>query len=73
LELTAFDETDPLEWPLQAEQFFIFYQIPTESRLSMASFYIKGDALSWFKWMYQNHQLFDWPSFTKALELRFGP
>jgi len=23
--------------------------------------------------MYQHHQLFDWQSFTKALELRFGP
>jgi len=34
---------------------------------------MKGEALSWFKWMYQNHQLFDWSSFTKALELRFGP
>jgi len=34
---------------------------------------MKGDALSWFKWMYQNHQLFNWPSFTKALELRFRP
>lgn len=39
----------------------------------MSSFYMKGDAFSWFKWMYQNHQLFDWISFTKALELRFGP
>lgn len=73
LKLSMFDGTDPLEWLFQAEQFFTFYQIPPESRLSMSSFYMKGDALSWFKWMYQNHQLFDWFSFTKALELRFGP
>lgn len=39
----------------------------------MAAFYMKGEALSWFKWMYQNTQLTDWPSFIKALELRFGP
>jgi hypothetical protein len=56
----------------QAEQFFAFYNIPTENRLSLASFYMKGDALSWYKWMYQNHQLFDWASFSKALELHFG-
>jgi hypothetical protein len=68
-----FDGTDPLEWLFQEDQFFTFYQIPMESRLSMSSFYMKGDALSWFKWMYQNNQLFDWISFTKALELRFGP
>jgi len=39
----------------------------------MSSFYMKGDALSWSKWMYQNQQLFDLISFTKALELHFGP
>jgi len=39
----------------------------------MSAFYMKRDALGWFKWMYQNNELTDWPSFTKALELRFGP
>jgi len=39
----------------------------------MAAFYMRGDALSWFKWMYQNHQLSDWLSFSRALELWFGP
>jgi hypothetical protein len=73
LELSIFDGTDSLEWLFQADRFFTFYQIPMESRLSMSSFYMKGDALSWFKWMYQNNQLFDWISFTKAFELHFGP
>src|SRR4051812_43459465 len=39
----------------------------------MMSFYMKGEALAWFKWMHKNHELLDWVSFTKALELRFGP
>lgn len=39
----------------------------------MAAFYMKGEAPSWFKWMYHNSQLSDWPSFLRALELRFGP
>lgn len=73
IELPLFDGTAPLEWVFQAEQFFSFYNISHENRLSLASFYMKGDALSWYKWMYQNHQLFDWSSFSKALELRFGP
>jgi len=73
LELSPFDGLEPLEWLFQVEQFFTFYHIPIESRLSMSSFYMKGDALNWFKWMYQNHQLFDWNSFTKAIELRFRP
>jgi len=58
IELPPFDGTAPLEWVFQAEQFFSFYNIPNENRISLASFYMKGDALSWYKWMYQNHQLF---------------
>lgn len=73
IQLKPFDGTEPLEWLFQAEQFFSFYNITNENRLSLASFYMKGDALSWYKWMYQNHQLFDWPTFSKAVELRFGP
>nr|KYP37503.1 Retrotransposon-derived protein PEG10 [Cajanus cajan] len=39
----------------------------------MVAFYMTGDALSWYKWLHQNNQLYDWDSFTRALELRFGP
>ncbi|XP_058757922.1 uncharacterized protein LOC131631166 [Vicia villosa] len=73
LELPLFDGSNPLEWLFQAEQFFGFYNLPPENRLSLTSFYMKGDALGWFKWMYQNRLLTDWVSFTRALELRFGP
>ncbi|XP_058742330.1 uncharacterized protein LOC131614797 [Vicia villosa] len=73
LELPMFDGSAPLDWLFQAEQFFNFYNMPPENRLSLISFYMKGDALSWFKWMHQSHLLTDWFSFIKALELRFGP
>jgi hypothetical protein len=53
--------------------FFTFYNIALENRLQMASFYMKGEALNWYKWMFQNHQFTDWSSFARALELRFGP
>jgi len=39
----------------------------------MAAFHMKGEALSWFKWLHQNNLVTDWVSFTCALELRFGP
>nr|KYP76736.1 hypothetical protein KK1_020989 [Cajanus cajan] len=57
----------------QAEQFFSYHQIPVDSRFPMVAFYMKGDALSWFKWMLHNQQLSDWHAFERALELRFGP
>lgn len=60
IELSPFDGTGPLEWLFQVEQFFSFYNIPSENRLSLASFYMKGDALSWFKWMHQNHHVVPW-------------
>jgi len=69
IQLSFFDGTDPLDWLFQADQFFQFYNIPW----NVIAFYMRGDALSWFKWMYQNHQLTDWISFSRALELRFGP
>ncbi|KAK4391502.1 hypothetical protein Sango_1928000 [Sesamum angolense] len=40
--------------------------------LSLISFYMKDEALSWFKWMSSNHQLTSWDAFLWALELRFG-
>nr|KYP42756.1 hypothetical protein KK1_035826 [Cajanus cajan] len=73
LQLSHFDGSEPLDWLFQAEQFFSYHQIPIEARLSMVAFYMKGDALSWFKWMLHNQQLSDWHAFERALELRFGP
>ncbi|KAL0427669.1 UNVERIFIED_CONTAM: hypothetical protein Slati_2941700 [Sesamum latifolium] len=71
--LQPFDGSAPLDWLFQAEQYSAFYQIPSAQRLSTISFYMKGDALSWFKWMFANHQLSSWEAFSRALELRFGP
>ncbi|CAJ2679012.1 unnamed protein product [Trifolium pratense] len=68
-----FDGTDPLEWIFQSEQFFTYYNISYENRLPLAGFYMKGEALGWYKWMFQNNQLSDWNSFSRDLELRFGP
>lgn len=39
----------------------------------MAAFYMKGEALSWFKWLHNNRQLTTWDAFTRTLTLRFGP
>jgi len=36
-------------------------------------FFMKGDALGWYKWMAANHQISTWETFQRALELRFGP
>ncbi|KAL0374149.1 UNVERIFIED_CONTAM: Retrovirus-related Pol polyprotein from transposon.6 [Sesamum radiatum] len=73
LTLPPFDGSNPLDWVFQAEQFFTFYQALLENRLDMISFYMHGDALSWFKWMFTNSQFSSWDAFIRSLELHFGP
>lgn len=73
LQLNSFDGQDPLDWLFQAKQVFAFYQVPPELCLSMTMFYMRGESLSWFKWMHHNHQLMDWETFIYALEVRFRP
>ncbi|XP_071699636.1 uncharacterized protein [Rutidosis leptorrhynchoides] len=73
IHLPAFDGTTPLDWLFQADQYFNFYRIPYEQRVSLASFHFNGEALSWYKYLYNNNLLGDWPQFTRALQLRFGP
>nr|KYP51307.1 hypothetical protein KK1_026863 [Cajanus cajan] len=73
LNLLPFDGSAPLDWLFQADQYFMFYQVPWDQRVPIAAFYMQGDALSWFKWMFHNNQLGDWTSFARALEIRFDP
>ncbi|KAL0400347.1 UNVERIFIED_CONTAM: hypothetical protein Sradi_2378000 [Sesamum radiatum] len=68
-----FDGFAPFDWLFQAEQYFSFYQIPSAQWLSMISFYMKGDALNWFKWMYANHQLSLWRLLVVCWNFVLGP
>ncbi|KAF1869456.1 hypothetical protein Lal_00022862 [Lupinus albus] len=40
--------------------------------MPMISFYMQGEVLSWFKWVFLNSQLSDWKTFTRDLENRFA-
>jgi len=73
LELPRFDGSDPLGWIFKIKQFFEFHNIPEDQRLRLASFYMEGEALTWYQWMHSNNQLLSWPMFLHALELRFAP
>ncbi|KAG8364687.1 hypothetical protein BUALT_Bualt18G0024400 [Buddleja alternifolia] len=69
LDMQPFDGTNPLDWIFQADQYFTYYHIPPDQHMDIIPFYMKGAALSWYKWMYHNRKLSSW----EALELRFGP
>ena len=47
--LLNFDGSNPLDWVFQVENYFSYYVIPPNQRLSLSVFYFTGDALSWYK------------------------
>lgn len=54
LDIPRFDGKDPLNWIFKINQFFEFHHTTEDQRLSLASFYMEGEALTWFRWMYAN-------------------
>jgi hypothetical protein len=73
LEVPRFDGSDALGWIFKITQFFDFHQTPDHDRLTIASFYMDGPALSWFQWMLRSGMIHAWPDFLLALETRFAP
>ena len=73
LDVPRFDGTDPLGWIFKITQFFEYHGTPDTERLTVASFYMEGRALSWFQWMSGNGQFTSWPAFLQALQTCFAP
>lgn len=67
LDVPRFDGSDPLGWIFKINQFFEFHGTSEQERLTIASFYMDGRALAWFKWMTDNGQFTSWPVFLQAL------
>lgn len=73
LDVPRFDDHDPLGWIFKISQFFDYQGIPELERLTIASFYMDGPALSWYQWMHRNGFFSSWPAMLQALESRFAP
>ncbi|MCI27843.1 retrovirus-related pol polyprotein from transposon opus, partial [Trifolium medium] len=73
LDIPRFDGTDAHGWIFKITQFFSYHHTPEEERITIASFYLDGAALSWYQWMYRNGQIVSWTHFLHALETRFAP
>jgi len=69
--MSRFSGDNPLEWVIQTEKYFIFYDILSEHKLSWASFYLDGEALEWYRWLFRNKQLAGWDHFVDKLFIRF--
>jgi hypothetical protein len=73
LDIPRFNGSDAMGWIFKINQFFDYHHTPEDQRLRIASFYMEGEALTWFQWLYSNGQLLNWPMFLQALESRFAP
>ena len=51
LDVPRFDGYVPLGWIFKISQFFDYQATLVEDRITVASFYLDGAALSWFQWM----------------------
>ncbi|OIS96600.1 hypothetical protein A4A49_20454 [Nicotiana attenuata] len=63
VEMPRFHGDNPESWVFAAERYFDFYYIAEDHKLSLASFYLDGEAREWYRWLFRNKQLSDWPSF----------
>jgi hypothetical protein len=73
LDVPKFDGSDAMGWIFKISQFFDYHNTPEEDRLTVASFYMEGQALSWYQWMHRNNLITTWFGFLQALETRFAP
>lgn len=52
-------------WIFQAKRYFDIYGIAETHKLSLTSFYIDGEDLEWYQWLFKNKQLVGWNHFTE--------
>ncbi|KAH0716999.1 hypothetical protein KY290_013560 [Solanum tuberosum] len=69
--LWQFRGKNPEAWIVQAEHYFDFYKIEEDQKLNVASFYLDGEALKWYQWLFRNNQLIDWLHFADKVRIRF--
>lgn len=60
-------------WIFQTESNFYFYGIEDSQKLTMASFYLDGDPLGWYQWLFRNKQLIGWEHFAEKARVQFKP
>lgn len=73
LEVPLFNGEGVSGWLFQIEHFFHIHFTPPDQRLIIATFYMTGPALDWFQFMSRTHELPNWETFRRELEICFGP
>ncbi|KAL9668312.1 hypothetical protein QQ045_002692 [Rhodiola kirilowii] len=60
-------------WLFQMERYFEHNRVILEQQMTIATFFMGGEALKWYQWMYATHQITDWFHFAHDVKQQFGP
>lgn len=72
-EFPKFDGSyDPAEWRFKANRYFYCNNVPDTQRVTIASYYLDGEALQWFWHFSSSKESVSWHEFLAGLESRFG-
>jgi hypothetical protein len=72
LDFPLFDGEDSETWCCRAEEFFVYYNIPAEQRLSISAFHMVGEANLWFRELRASKCAITWEEFVQTLRARFA-
>ncbi|XP_020254010.1 uncharacterized protein LOC109831084 [Asparagus officinalis] len=63
-----------IAWLEQVEQIFEYYDIKGDEWVKVCSFYLREEALQWYRWLARNlEEFFQWEIFKEEIITRFGP
>ncbi|WMV60146.1 hypothetical protein MTR67_053531 [Solanum verrucosum] len=65
------DDDNPTSWIFRAELYFTYLGFDEKHWLPLPSFYLDGEALTWFNWLFHNKLFLDWKHFKDRFAQRF--
>ncbi|XP_060969922.1 uncharacterized protein LOC133037114 [Cannabis sativa] len=72
VKVPRFDEQNVNDWIYKINKFFDLHRVDYGMRLAVVLFHLNGPPSSWFQWMEKGGSIYDWDSFLRELQLRFG-
>ncbi|XP_060962287.1 uncharacterized protein LOC133032379 [Cannabis sativa] len=72
VKVPRFDGQNVDDWIYKINKFFDLHRVDYGMRLAVVPFHLDGPPSSWFQWMEKGGSIYDWDSFLRELQLRFG-
>jgi hypothetical protein len=77
MDFPRFSGEDPIVWLDRVAQFFEYQKIEDDKKVTLAAFYLEGEANQWWQWLNKGYHIDNvdvtWIIFEKELLAWFGP